>query len=270
MTTTKNTPAPSVPARAGKLGVILPNGDIAYRATRNHYTHAVVTDDGIASMHSSLAAAQAAKNASRTARRVRENGVIVAVPAQVATPRTRKAKDSDLVFVPGVGTVLPAIPATEWDAAVADAAAAIAAAPMTLPALERKERAARAAATRAAKKAAAAPEAQAEMARFAAQLPIVEPEAPAAAAPAAAPRKRESLKNADRRNETTHVDGAEAVAAFTCEAPGCGSVPGVRCLAATGKATSYVHGSRMRQLDAFRAAAAAGLAQRTAARKAGK
>lgn len=77
----------------------------------------------------------------------------------------------------------------------------------------------------------------------------------ALAAPAAAvkaPRVRESLPNAMRRNETTHVDGAEAVAGFTCEAPGCGSVPGVRCLAATGKETSYVHGSRMRQMDLAR------------------
>ena len=180
MTTTKNITPASVPARAGKLGVILPDGTVAYRATRNAYTHAIVTNDGIASMHSSEAAARAALNGSRTSSTVKRNGKIVAVPAQVVPPRTRKVKDSDLVFVPGVATVLPAFTAAEFDAAKADAAAALSAAAPTLTATARTERATRAAATRAAKKAAAATEAQAEMARFAAQLPIVEPEAPAA------------------------------------------------------------------------------------------
>ena len=51
-----------------------------------------------------------------------------------------------------------------------------------------------------------------------------------------------------RRNETTHEDGAAAVAGWACKS--CGSKKGTKCLAATGEPTSYVHAFRMQALDA--------------------
>lgn len=74
------------------------------------------------------------------------------------------------------------------------------------------------------------------------------------------PAKRVSLPNAERRNETTHEDGAAAVAGWACKA--CGSAKGTRCLAATGEPTSYVHSDRMKKLEASKQAPAKATAKR--------
>jgi hypothetical protein len=59
---------------------------------------------------------------------------------------------------------------------------------------------------------------------------------------------RKSLPNAERRNETTHADGAAAVAGFACSA--CGAPKGTRCTAKSGEPTNHVHSARMKALDA--------------------
>lgn len=60
--------------------------------------------------------------------------------------------------------------------------------------------------------------------------------------------KRKSVPNAERRNETTHPDGAAAVAGFPC--PTCKARKGVLCTARSGERTKHVHAGRLARLDA--------------------
>jgi len=82
-----NTTNPPVPARKGHVGVNLPNGEVAYRRTANHYVAAVVSNDGIWSMHHSEALARAAKAKSRNGHRA----TVVLVPEQVEAVKAPKA-----------------------------------------------------------------------------------------------------------------------------------------------------------------------------------
>lgn len=48
----------------------------------------------------------------------------------------------------------------------------------------------------------------------------------------------------ERRNETTHADGAAAVAAVAC--PGCKARKGAKCIRHDGERTNHVHAGRMK------------------------
>jgi hypothetical protein len=68
---------------------------------------------------------------------------------------------------------------------------------------------------------------------------------PAPAAEDQAPRA--PRPNAERRNETTHPDGAAAVAATGC--PSCKARKGTQCTARSGERTNHVHAGRMRKWE---------------------
>lgn len=65
--------------------------------------------------------------------------------------------------------------------------------------------------------------------------------------------KRKAVPNAERRNETTHPDGAAAVAHGKC--PACQARKGTLCTAATGNPTKHVHAGRMKAWEQAQAKA---------------
>lgn len=129
-----------------------------------------------------------------------------------ARKRTRKNRDADLVFVPGVGSVLPA-----------EAPAA--------PAKVRRARKAIAEATSIAALEDALVDASAVLDAIAVKA------------------ERKATPNAERRNECPHPDAVEAVTTLGCT---CGALPGVKCTNKAGKATNHVHANRMTGLDLAR------------------
>jgi hypothetical protein len=66
----------------------------------------------------------------------------------------------------------------------------------------------------------------------------------------AAPTARPSRPASERRNETTHPDGAAAVAVTGC--PTCKARKGAKCIRHDGARTNHVHAARMAKADTAR------------------